>query len=101
MIDTDAPQFDPEPIDDPIPGGVLPGRANGDRFDVHGVDDLGAKGETKEEKVKKVDKKVLEDLENATGEEQQKKSAKLPDTIQAPGKAPPKQKERTGGKEIE
>jgi len=66
-----------------------------------GVDDLGAKGETKEEKVKKVDKKVLEDLENATGEEQQKKSAKLPDTLQAPGKLPPKEKEKTSGKEIE
>lgn len=65
------------------------------------VDDLGAKGETKEEKVKKVDKSTLKDLENATGEEQQKKSAKLPDTLQAPGKLPPKQKEKTSGKEIE
>lgn len=65
------------------------------------VDDLGAKGETKEEKVKKVDKSTLKDLENATGEEQQKKSAKLPDTLQAPGKLPPKAKEKTSGKEIE
>jgi len=65
------------------------------------VDDLGAKGETKEEKVKQVDKSTLKDLEKATGEEQQKKSAKLPDTLQAPGKLPPKQKEKTSGKEIE
>jgi len=65
------------------------------------VDDLGAKGETKEEKVKQVDKSTLKELENATGEEQQKKSAKLPDTLQAPGKLPPKEKEKTSGKEIE
>ena len=63
------------------------------------VDDLGAKGETKEE-VSKVDKATLEDLENSTGEEQQKKSAKLPDTIQAPGKVPPKKKEKIRGGEI-
>jgi len=50
-----------------------------------------------EEKVQEVDKSTLEDLENSTGQEQQKKSAKLPDTIGTGGKPPPKDNKAPGG----
>ena len=58
---------------------------------------LEAKGETPEEKEKAVSDQALKDLENSTGEEQQKKSQKLPDTIKLEGKAPPKDKKKAGG----
>jgi hypothetical protein len=58
---------------------------------------FGVEGELEEEKVQTVDDNTLEDLENSTGLEQQKKSAKLPDTIGTPGKAPPPDHEKPGG----
>ena len=50
-----------------------------------------------EEKVEQVDRSALEDLENSTGEEQQKKSARLPDTLEIPGKPPPTDNKAPGG----
>lgn len=50
-----------------------------------------------EEEVQEVDRGALEDLENSTGEEQQKKSARLPDTLQIPGKPPPTDDRAPGG----
>ncbi|MBA3299737.1 MAG: zinc ribbon domain-containing protein [Thermoleophilaceae bacterium] len=58
---------------------------------------LEAKGERPEEKAKTVDKQTLKDLESATGAEQQKKSAKLPDTLKLPGKPPPPDQKKAGG----
>jgi hypothetical protein len=57
----------------------------------------GAEGTRPEEKVKQVDQSQLQDLQNSTGEEQQKKSAKLPDTVGLGGKPPPKDKGKAGG----
>jgi hypothetical protein len=51
---------------------------------------FGVAGDLPEEKVETVDDGALEDLESATGLEQQKKSAQLPDTIGTDG-APPKE----------
>lgn len=50
-----------------------------------------------EEKVEKADRSALEDLENSTGEEQQKKSAQLPETLELPGKPPPTDNKAPGG----
>ncbi len=57
----------------------------------------GAEGETAEEQPEEVDKSELEDLQNATGEEQQKKSAKLPSTLELGGEAPPTDDKEAGG----
>jgi hypothetical protein len=57
----------------------------------------GAQGTRPEEKVKQVDQSQLQDLQNSTGEEQQKKSAKLPDTVGLGGKPPAKDKGKAGG----
>jgi hypothetical protein len=57
----------------------------------------GAEGTKAEEKPQKVDQSELQDLEGATGEEQQKKSAKLPPTVQLEGEAPPKDDKEAGG----
>jgi len=54
-------------------------------------------GELPEEKVETVDDGALQDLENSTGLEQQKKSAQLPDTIGTPGDAPKADGEEPGG----
>jgi hypothetical protein len=54
-------------------------------------------GELPEEKVETVDDTALEDLENSTGLEQQKKSAQLPDTVGTGGDAPPPDNEKPGG----
>jgi len=62
-----------------------------------GDEEFGVADTKPEEKVQEVDKSVLEDLENSTGEEQQKKSAKLPDTIGTGGKPPPKDNKAPGG----
>ena len=56
----------------------------------------GARGTRPEEKVQKVDESTLEDLESSTGEEQQKKSAKLPETLGLEGKPPPTDKAEPG-----
>jgi hypothetical protein len=56
----------------------------------------GAEGTRPEEKVKEVDRSQLEDLQNSTGEEQQKKSAKLPDTVGLGGKPPAKDNGKAG-----
>ncbi len=58
---------------------------------------FGVEGELAEEKVQTVDDGALEDLESSTGLEQQKKSAKLPDTIGTGGEAPEKDKQAPGG----
>jgi len=58
---------------------------------------LEAKGERPEEKEKVVDDQTLKDLESSTGEEQQKKSARLPETLKLPGKPPPPDKKKGGG----
>lgn len=50
-----------------------------------------------EEKVEQADRSALEDLENSTGEEQQKKSAQLPETLELPGKPPPTDNKAPGG----
>jgi hypothetical protein len=57
----------------------------------------GAKGTRPEEKVQEVDKSELEELESATGEEQQKKSAQLPETLGLEGKPPPTDDQEAGG----
>jgi hypothetical protein len=57
----------------------------------------GAEGTRPEEKVKKVDESALEDLEQATGEEQQKKSAELPETLGLEGEPPPTDDGEAGG----
>lgn len=63
----------------------------------------GAAGTKPEEKVQEVDKGALEELEGATGEEQQKKSAKLPSTLGTEGAPPPEDKggEAGGGTDAE
>jgi len=66
-----------------------------------GDQEFGVADEKPEEQVEQVDKGTLEDLENSTGAEQQKKSARLPDTIGIPGKPPPKEKPKGGGKTFE
>lgn len=57
----------------------------------------GAAGTTPDEQAQTVDKGELQDLQGATGEEQQKKSAKLPSTLELEGEAPPKDDEQAGG----
>ena len=57
----------------------------------------GAAGTKPEEQVQELDKGALEDLEGSTGEEQQKKSAKLPSTLGTEGAAPPKDDGEAGG----
>jgi hypothetical protein len=58
---------------------------------------FGVAGELPEEKVETVDDGALEDLENATGLEQQKKSAQLPDTLGTGGEAPEEDGGQPGG----
>jgi hypothetical protein len=57
----------------------------------------GAKGTRPEEKVQEVDESALEDLEQSTGEEQQKKSAELPETLGLEGEPPPTDDKQAGG----
>jgi hypothetical protein len=57
----------------------------------------GAKGTRPEEKVQEVDESALEDLEQSTGEEQQKKSAELPETLGLEGEPPPMDDKQAGG----
>jgi hypothetical protein len=57
----------------------------------------GAEGTRPEEKVKKVDETELQDLQQATGEEQQKKSAELPETLGIEGEPPPTDNQEAGG----
>jgi hypothetical protein len=57
----------------------------------------GAQGTRPEEKVQEVDESALEDLEQATGEEQQKKSAELPETLGLEGEPPPTDNREAGG----
>ncbi len=57
----------------------------------------GSEGTKPEEVQKTVSKSALQDLQNSTGAEQQKKSSKLPDTLKLPGKAPAKDKKAPGG----
>jgi hypothetical protein len=57
----------------------------------------GAEGTKAEEKPQEVDPAELQDLQGASGEEQQKKSSKLPPTVQLGGKAPPKDNKEAGG----
>ena len=58
----------------------------------------GAKGTKPEEKVQEVDDSELEELQKATGEEQQKKSAELPPTLgTGEGEPPPTDKQEGGG----
>jgi hypothetical protein len=46
---------------------------------------------------KKVKKSQLKELQDASPQEYQKKSKKLPDKLKTPGKAPPKDKKKPGG----
>lgn len=46
---------------------------------------------------KTLDDRALEDLQNATGAEQQKKSARLPEELKLEGKPPPKDNKKPGG----
>ena len=64
-----------------------------------GDEEFGVSDEKPEEKVTEVDRSTLEDLESSTGEEQQKKSARLPDTLKLPGAPPPKDNAEPGGGE--
>jgi len=64
-----------------------------------GDEEFGVADEKPEEKVQEVDRSTLEDLENSTGEEQQKKSARLPDTLKLEGAPPPKDNAAPGGGE--
>jgi hypothetical protein len=57
----------------------------------------GAKGTRPEEKVQEVEESQLEDLEQASGEEQQKKSAELPETLGLEGEPPPPDNQEAGG----
>lgn len=57
----------------------------------------GSEGTKPEEVQKTVSKSALQDLQNSTGAEQQKKSAKLPDTLKLPGKSPKKDKKPPAG----
>jgi hypothetical protein len=57
----------------------------------------GAEGTKPEEKPQEVDKSTLQDLQGSTGADQQKKSAKLPPTLELGGKAPPKDDKQAGG----
>jgi hypothetical protein len=57
----------------------------------------GAQGTRPEEKVEGVDKSELQELQGKTGEEQQKQSSKLPDTLGLEGKPPPKDDGEAGG----
>jgi hypothetical protein len=60
-----------------------------------------AKGKGKQDDADAVDTKAgakaVDDLSNASGEDYQKKSAKLPDTVALPGKPPPKDNKAPGG----
>jgi hypothetical protein len=58
---------------------------------------FGVEGELPEEKVQTVDDSALQDLENSTGLEQQKKSAQLPDTLGTGGEAPEEDNVEPGG----
>lgn len=58
---------------------------------------FGVAGELPEEEVETVDDSALEDLEGATGLEQQKKSAQLPDTLGTGGEAPKEDGAEPGG----
>ena len=57
----------------------------------------GAEGTRPEEKVQEVDESQLEQLESSTGEEQQKKSAELPETLGLEGEPPPTDEQEAGG----
>jgi hypothetical protein len=57
----------------------------------------GAKGTRPEEQVRELDEGQLEDLQQATGEEQQEKSAKLPDTVGLGGEPPATDDKKPGG----
>jgi hypothetical protein len=57
----------------------------------------GAQGTRPEEKVQEVEESQLQDLEQATGEEQQKKSAELPETLGLEGEPPPTDEGEAGG----
>lgn len=65
--------------------------------EVSAGDRPGAQGTRPEEKVKEVDESALEDLEQSTGEEQQKKSAELPETLGLEGEPPPRDNQEAGG----
>jgi len=58
---------------------------------------FGVEGETADEKVETLGDGALKDLEGSTGLEQQKKSAKLPDTIGTGGDAPETDNAKPGG----
>lgn len=58
---------------------------------------FGVAGDLPEEKVETVDDNALQDLESATGLEQQKKSAQLPDTLGTGGDAPKQDDVKPGG----
>lgn len=62
-----------------------------------GDEEFGVADQKPEEKVQEVDRSTLQNLENATGEEQQKQSSKLPDTLKIPGAPPPKDNAKPGG----
>jgi len=62
-----------------------------------GDEEFAVQDEKPEEKVETVDDSTLKELENATGEEQQKLSQKLPDTIGTGGKPPPDEPDKGGG----
>ncbi len=62
-----------------------------------GDEEFGVADEKPEEKVEEVSRSTLQDLESSTGEEQQKKSARLPDTLKLPGAPPPKDDAAPGG----
>lgn len=65
--------------------------------EVSGGEVPGAQGTKPEEQVQEVDDSALEDLQNATGEEQQEKSAKLPPTLGTGGEPPPTDEGEAGG----
>lgn len=66
-----------------------------------GDEEFAVADEKPEEKVEVVDDSKLKELENATGEQQQKLSQKLPDTIGTGGKPPPDEPDKKGGQTFE
>jgi hypothetical protein len=60
---------------------------------------FGVENDLPEEEATTVDDSALEDLEGSTGLEQQRKSARLPDTLALPGDAPPEDEVEPGGGE--
>ncbi len=66
-----------------------------------GDEEFAVADEKPEEKVEVVDDSKLKELENATGEQQQKLSQKLPDTIGTGGKPPPDEPDKGGGQVFE